>query len=304
MPIDCKRIASRYRVRRGARVRLRDFDPADTGGPELDALGPATAKQRATAFLEENRAGLRRAQELLWATDTHSVLLVLQSMDAAGKDGTIKHVMSGLNPQGCDVHGFKRPSEAELDHNFLWRYWDKVPERGRIGIFNRSYYEEVLVVKVHPKLVVAERVTGGKPGKGFWDQRYEDINHFEQHLARNGTVIVKCFLNLSKGEQKRRLLARIEDDSKHWKFSPADLAERAYWDDYMMAYEAMLNATSTPWAPWYVIPADHKYSTRAIVAAILTGAITSLGLSWPKPTKEQMRGLAEAKKALGKADSR
>lgn len=301
MPIDCKRLASRYRVRPGTRIRLRDFDPADTGGPDLAALGPATAKQRATAFLEENRADLRKAQELLWATDTHSVLLVLQAMDAAGKDGTIKHVMAGVNPQGCDVHGFKRPSEAELDHNFLWRYWDKVPERGRIGIFNRSYYEEVLVVKVHPELVVAERVPDGKRGKGFWDRRYEDINNFEKHLARNGTVIVKCFLNISKAEQKRRLLARLDDDAKVWKFSPADLAEREYWDDYMGAYEDMLNATSTSWAPWYVVPADHKTSTRAIVAAILTGAITSLGLRWPTPTKGQMRELAEAKKRLGKA---
>ena len=304
MPVDFDRLVDRYQVRPGTRIRLRDFDPADTGGPEFAVLGAKTAKQRATAFLDENRAELARAQELLWATDTRSVLLVLQAMDAGGKDGTIKHVMAGVNPQGCDVHGFQRPSEEDLDHNFLWRYWDKVPERGRIGIFNRSYYEEVLVVKVHPKVLKAERIPAGKRGKAFWEQRYEDINAFERHLQRNGTVIVKCFLHMSKAEQRRRLLARLEDQSKHWKFSSADLAEREYWDDYMDAYQQMLNATSTSWAPWHVIPADHKYVTRALVAALLTGAISSMGLRWPGLSKADQVELIRAKQRLQKSNHR
>ena len=298
MPKHHRRLIERYQVRPGSRIRLSDRDPADTGGGDFAPVGPGTVKERATAFLEANRTELARAQELLWASDTHSVLVVLQAMDAAGKDGTIKHVMSGVNPQGCEVHGFKRPSEIELDHNFLWRYWSKVPERGRIGIFNRSYYEEVLVVKVHPEILAAQRLPGPAGRREFWDARYDDINRFERHLARNGTVIVKFFLNMSKGEQKRRLLQRIEARDKHWKFSAADLEERGYWREYMAAYQEMLRATSSAWAPWYVIPADHKYVARALVAAILSGTIAGLGLRYPTVSKAAERQLRAARARL------
>jgi PPK2 family polyphosphate:nucleotide phosphotransferase len=298
MPKLHRRLIERYQVAPDGRVRLRDCDPADTGGPDFAPVGPGTVKERAEAFLDANRAELAKAQELLWASDTHSVLVVLQAMDAAGKDGTIKHVMSGVNPQGCEVHSFKRPSEDELDHNFLWRYWDKVPERGGIGIFNRSYYEEVLVVKVHREILAAQRLPDASGGRAFWDARYDDINHFERHLVRNGTVIVKFFLNISKAEQKRRLLQRIEERDKHWKFSAADLEERGYWREYMRAYQDMLRATSSPWAPWYVIPADHKHVARALVAAILSGTIDALGLSYPKVTKAAERQLAAARRRL------
>ncbi len=293
-----RRLIKRYQVEPGRRVRLRDCDPADTGGADFEAVGPGTVRERAAEFLAANRAELAKAQELLWASDAHSVLVVLQAMDAAGKDGTIKHVMSGVNPQGCEVHAFKRPSQVELDHNFLWRYWTKVPERGRIGLFNRSYYEEVLVVKVHPEILAAQRLPAGATGRALWEERYDDINGFERHLARNGTVIVKFFLNISKAEQKRRLLERIDDRDKHWKFSAADLEERRYWNAYMAAYEDMLSETSTPWAPWYVIPADHKYVARALVAAILSGTIGALGLRYPKVTKADERELAAARRRL------
>jgi len=292
-----RRLIKRYQVAPGHRIRLRSCDPADTGGPDFAPVGPDTVKERAAAFLEANRAELEKAQELLWASNAYSVLVVLQGMDAAGKDGTIKHVISGVDPQGCEVHGFKPPTPIELNHNFLWRYWDKVPGRGRLGIFNRSYYEEVLVAKVHPEILAAEHLPGGS-GRALWESRYEDINGFERHLVRNGTVIVKFFLNVSKAEQKRRLLERVEDRTKHWKFSAADLAERGYWREYMAAYEEMLRATSTEWAPWYVIPADHKYVARALVAAILSGTIGALGLSYPKVTKSAERQLAAARRRL------
>jgi PPK2 family polyphosphate:nucleotide phosphotransferase len=298
MPEHHRQLIARYQVAPGSRIRLRDCDPAGTGGPGFAPVGPGTAKERATAFLEANRAELATAQELLWASDTRSVLVVLQAMDAAGKDGTIKHVMSGVNPQGCEVHAFKRPAPLDLDHNFLWRYWDKVPARGRIGIFNRSYYEEVLIVKVHPQILAAQRLAAPTGSRQFWAARYDDINRFERHLARNGTVIVKFFLHISKAEQKRRLLARIEARDKHWKFSASDLAERGYWRDYMRAYQDMLRATSTAWAPWYVIPADHKYVARALVSAILSGTIGALGLRYPKVTKAAERELLAARRRL------
>ena len=298
MKLDRDPIVAACRVRPGRKVRIANFDPADECSPELATLGNGPVKERAQRFLETNRAELSAAQELLWASNTHSVLVILQAMDAAGKDGTIKHVMSGVNPQGCNVYGFKRPSELELDHNFLWRYWDKVPERGLIGIFNRSYYEEVLVVKVHPEVLARERLPPGKHGTAFWAARYADINHFERHLARNGTRVVKFFLNISKAEQKRRLLARLDAAGKQWKFSVADLAERDCWDEYMVAYQDMLRATSTKWAPWYVIPADHKYVARALVASILTRTIRSLGLEYPKVTPLGQRALAAARRQL------
>jgi PPK2 family polyphosphate:nucleotide phosphotransferase len=238
------------------------------------------------------------AQELLWAAGKYSILIVLQAMDAAGKDGLIKHVMSGVNPQGCDVSAFKQPSAEELAHPFLWRYSNRVPSRGRIGIFNRSYYEEVLVVRVHPEWLEKQHLPDSKPGHKLWEQRFEDINNFERHLTRNGVVVLKFFLNLSKKEQKSRLLARLENPDKHWKFSAADLAERPYWDEYMKAYQDALSATSTHHAPWYVIPADHKWVTRWIASEILVRTIQSLDLKWPQTTPEQETEIKKAMKLL------
>ncbi len=298
MPLSLKEIHKACRLEPEVRVRLKEFDPGWIGGKDIEDIAKGEMKERAKAFLEENSASLTEAQELLWASDTHSVLLVFQAMDAAGKDGTIKHVMSGVNPQGCQVFSFKRPSDEELDHNFLWRYAKSVPERGRIGIFNRSYYEEVLVVRVHPHILESQKLPPGKRGKAFWDARYDDINAFERHLARNGTLILKFFLNVSKAEQKRRFLDRLEDPEKHWKFSAADLAERGYWDDYMVAFEDMLNATTTEWAPWHVIPADHKFVTRALVSVIVSNAIRGLALEYPKVTPEQEAQLREVRDKL------
>jgi len=226
------------------------------------------------------------------------VLVCLQAMDAAGKDGTIKHVMSGMNPQGVQVFAFKSPSAEELDHNFLWRYMKALPERGRIGIFNRSYYEDVLVVRVHPELLERQKLPPGKRGQGFWRDRFEDINSFERHLVRNGTIVLKFFLNVSKGEQKKRFLERLENPEKNWKFSSADLAERAHWNDYNEAFEDAIGATSTEWAPWYVVPADSKWITRAVVADILTSTIQELGLKPPSVSKEKKRELAAARTQL------
>jgi PPK2 family polyphosphate:nucleotide phosphotransferase len=234
----------------------------------------------------------------LYAADTWSVLVIFQAMDAAGKDSTIKHVMSGVNPQGCQVFSFKHPSAEELDHTFLWRCTKALPERGRIGIFNRSYYEEVLIVRVHPELLEAQRIPGARPSKSFWAARYEDINCFERHLHRGGTLILKFFLNLSKEEQRRRFLQRIDNREKHWKFSPSDVAERAHWRDYMRAYEQMLSATSTRWAPWHVIPADHKWVTRALVAKIMTTAIEGLGLDYPQVSAEKRAQIEAARATL------
>jgi PPK2 family polyphosphate:nucleotide phosphotransferase len=286
------------RVPPGKKVRLKDYDTGWAQTKELKDLGKDVVKERARAILDKNLQDLAEAQELLYADDRYAVLIVLQAMDAAGKDGTIKHVMSGVNPQGCQVYSFKKPSAEELDHNFLWRHMRCLPERGRIGIFNRSYYEDVLVVKVHPELLESQKLPPGKRGKSFWEARYEDINAFERHLVRNGTVIVKFFLNVSQKEQKRRFLERLDRPEKHWKFSAADLAERGYWDQYMEAYEDALSATSTDWAPWYVVPADHKWVTRTVVADILTRTICSLDLHYPEVTAEQSKALAEARKRL------
>lgn len=293
--IDEKQI-DRLRVRPGRRLRLDEFDPGVRR--VVRQLGKDELKARARRVLEVNLAELAEAQELLWASDRWSLLVIFQAMDAAGKDGTIKHVMSGVNPQGCQVYSFKQPSAEELDHNFLWRYMRALPERGRIGIFNRSYYEDVLVVKVHPELLERQKLPEGKRGKGFWRARYEDINAFERHLVRNGTRVLKFFLHVSKAEQKRRFLARLEDPEKHWKFSLADLSEREHWDDYMDAFEDALSATSTKWAPWYVIPADHKFVARAIVADVLTATIRDLDLAWPEVDAEQRKQLAAARRRL------
>jgi PPK2 family polyphosphate:nucleotide phosphotransferase len=286
------------RVPPGKKIRLKDYDSGWAQTKELKELGKDAVKARAQEILAQNLTDLAEAQELLYANDVYSVLVCLQAMDAAGKDGTIKHVMSGVNPQGVQVFAFKTPSAEELDHNFLWRYMRALPERGRIGIFNRSYYEDVLVVRVHPELLERQKLPPGKRGQSFWRDRYEDINAFEQHLVRNGTLILKFFLNVSKKEQKRRFLERLDNAEKHWKFSTADLAERSHWDAYTEAFEEALSATSTEYAPWYVVPADNKWGTRAIVADILRSAIRDLGLEAPKVSKEKKQELAAARKKL------
>lgn len=293
-----KNIIDQFRVSPAKKIRLKNFDTGWDQSPKLKQLGKEKVKERAKTLLAENLADLAEAQTRLYADDRHSVLIIFQAMDAAGKDGTIKHVMSGVNPQGCQVYSFKQPSAEELDHNFLWRCMKAVPERGRIGIFNRSYYEDVLVVKVHPELLERQKLPDGKRGKSFWEARYDDINAFERHLVRNGTVILKFFLNVSKKEQKRRFLERLDEPEKHWKFSAGDVAERAHWDDYMQAYEDALNATSTEWAPWYVVPADHKWVTRAVVADILTSTICDLDPQYPKLSNEQRAALAAARAKL------
>ena len=295
-----KEIFAKIQVPAGEKVRISDFDPgwkqvAELWSTERKPDEEAT-EFRAKKVLAESRTQLAEAQELLWASDTYAILIILQAMDAAGKDSTIRHVMSGVNPQGCQVYNFKVPSEEELDHNFLWRHMKALPERGRIGIFNRSYYEDVLVVKVHPEYL--RKLPPGKVNKNFWNARYEDINAFERHLTRNGTVILKFFLNISKGEQRKRFLKRLNRADKHWKFSLSDMKERAYWDDYMKVFEDALSATSTEWAPWYVIPADKKWAARSIVAQIITATIQSLDLEYPEVTPEQTAQFDEARRQL------
>lgn len=280
----------RFLVKPGTKVRLKDYDPAFTE--------PFAGKEEARAALEEDVTALSAAQELLFASDSHSILLIFQALDAAGKDGVIKHVMSGINPQGCQVFSFKHPSAQELDHNFLWRYSKALPERGRIGIFNRSYYEEVLIVRVHPEILAAQRIPQLPPGETIWEERYEDINAFERHLTRNGTVILKFFLNVSWEEQRERFLDRLNNPEKHWKFSANDVRERGFWKKYQRAYEEMLSATSTESAPWYVIPADKKWFTRACVADIVSRAVESLNLSYPTISKEKLKELRAAKRQL------
>jgi PPK2 family polyphosphate:nucleotide phosphotransferase len=286
------------RVIPGKKVDLKRFGTGWAQDDELKAAGKETIREQARKILEQNRRDLDVSQELLWASDSYSVLIILQGMDTSGKDGIIKHVMSGVNPQGCRVASFKVPSEEELDHDFLWRYWRHLPARGEIGVFNRSYYEEVLVVKVHPDLIDRQRLPMGKRNRDFWKTRYDDINTFERHLVQNGTVILKFFLHISKEEQKERLLARLKENEKLWKFSLSDLAERNFWDDYIGAYEEMLHATSTEWAPWYVIPADHKWVARTLVADIVTSAISSLDLRYPNVSDEVSARLEKARHEL------
>jgi PPK2 family polyphosphate:nucleotide phosphotransferase len=291
-------VLKRIRVKPGTKVRLKDYDTAWTLDADLGHESEAEVKERAQDLLHKNIENLAEAQNLLYASDRFALLIVLQGMDASGKDGTVKHVMSGVNPQGCWVKSFKQPSAEELKHDFLWRYAKSVPERGYIGIFNRSHYEEVLVVRVHPELLEKQNLPLDKTGKRVWEDRYQDINAFERHLSRNGVVILKFFLHLSKREQKQRFLKRLENPKKHWKFSAADLAERAYWSDYVDAYEHAFNATSTSWAPWHIIPADHKWSARVLVAEIITSTIDSLKLEYPQLDPKERRLLAEAKRKL------
>ncbi len=296
--VTMRELDQQFRIRPGKRLRLKDHDPGWSGDREMRALKGDALKERAKAFIQENLGRLGAAQERLYANDVYSVLIILQAMDAAGKDGMIKHVMSGLNPQGCQVFSFKKPSDEELDHNFLWRYSRCLPERGRIGIFNRSYYEETLVVRVHPEILGRQRLPPGKRSQRFWEERYDDINRFEKHLARNGTLVLKFFLNVSKKEQRKRFLERLDKPEKNWKFSGADLEERRFWDDYQRAFEDTLSHTSTKAAPWWVIPADNKWIARGVVSAILVEQIKSLGLKRPQVAENQEAMLAKARQQL------
>jgi len=268
----------------------KDFDP----GFKADFL----TKQEATERLQEGIKLLAEYQDKLYAQNTYALLIIFQALDAAGKDGTIKHVMSGLNPQGCQVFSFKTPSAEELDHDYLWRYFKALPERGRIGIFNRSYYEDVLVVRVHPELVERQQLPPEAKGKNMWKKRFEQINQFEKYLVENGILVLKFFLNVSQKEQKKRFLERIERPEKNWKFSVNDLKERAFWDDYQNVYEDVFNHTSTEWAPWYIIPADHKWFTRLAVGAVIDSTLKDLNLSYPTVTTEHEQELLRAKEIL------
>jgi PPK2 family polyphosphate:nucleotide phosphotransferase len=291
-----KEVRRLFQVPTRGRVRLGDYDPGWAASKQFKDLTKDELKARASEFLQKNVADLADAQERLYASDTHSVLIVLQASDAAGKDGTIKHVMSGVNPQGCQIFAFKKPSSEELDHNFLWRYMKALPERGRIGIFNRSYYEDVLVVRVHPEFL--GKLPGTDRGRDFWQDRYDDINAFERHLARNGTLVLKFFLNVSKKQQRARFLERLERPEKNWKFSFGDLEERKHWSAYRQAFEQMVQNTSTKWAPWWVIPADHKWVTRTLVAAIITRSIDGLGVAFPKVSDKDRQRLADVRNEL------
>lgn len=281
---------TRFRVRPGRDVSLRRCDPRDTG--------PYKSKQKATRQLDADIARLVALQEQLYAQDRWSVLLIFQAMDAAGKDSAIKHVMSGLNPQGTQVFAFKRPSDEELDHDYLWRTTQALPERGRIGIFNRSYYEEVLVVRVRPEILARQKLPASLVSRRLWAERFEDINAFERYLSRNGTLIRKFFLHVSQDEQRKRFLERLDDPAKNWKFAAADLDERDRWNDYMRAYEQALSKTSTEEAPWFIVPADHKWFTRLVIARLVVEALESLDLRFPKATRAHLDELAQARKRL------
>jgi PPK2 family polyphosphate:nucleotide phosphotransferase len=284
--------AKPFRVTDGKGFRLKDVKPGDT--LDLDAEDKPRAKEALAMGVE----ALAALQDVLYAQDRWALLLIFQAMDAAGKDGAIKHVMSGVNPQGCEVYSFKAPSAEELDHDYLWRSMRCLPRRGHIGIFNRSYYEETLVVRVHPKLLDGQKLPAERISKHIWDERFEDIRSFERYLTRNGIAIRKFFLHVSKGEQKRRFLERLENPEKHWKFSANDAKEREFWDDYMEAYEDMIRSTASEDAPWYVVPADNKWFTRVVVAAAVIDALDSLDLEYPKVSKAARKDLAVAKQAL------
>ena len=287
---EMSRLADRYRVRNGGKLRLEDVDPADTRG--------VTSRSHAEKLLEKDIEILREMQERLYAHDRWALLLIFQGVDAAGKDSVIKHVMSGVNPQGCEVHSFKAPCAHELDHDFLWRTHLACPQRGRIGIFNRSYYEEVVVTRVHPELLEAERLPEPLVGEHVWDERYEDINAHERYLGRNGTVIRKFFLHVSKEEQRRRLLERLDEPAKRWKFSLDDVKDRGLWPEYQKAYQAAIRSTATKQAPWYIVPADHKWYTRLVVASVIIEALDGLDLTFPEPDKVKRKELAKVRAAL------
>ena len=285
------KISRAFRVENGGKFRLKSFNPGDTGGLKLE-------KDHAAELLDKGVETLAALQDKLYAQDKRALLLVFQAMDAAGKDGTIKHVLSGVNPQGCQVYSFKAPSAEELDHDFLWRTTKCLPERGRIGIFNRSYYEEVLVVKVHPQILAGQKLPPEVVSKHVWQERYEDIASFERYLSRNGVVVVKFFLNVSKKEQKKRFLDRLVEPDKNWKFALGDADERKHWDSYMEAYEDAIRATATPWAPWYVVPADNKWFTRLVVASAVIDALERMDLAYPEVDDAKKAELEQARVAL------
>jgi PPK2 family polyphosphate:nucleotide phosphotransferase len=289
-------IAKRFRIDKPDKFRLSKHDPAECCGLTVD-------KKEAQAMLAGGIDRLSELQERLYANDRWSVLIVLQAMDAAGKDSIIKHVMSGINPQGCEVHSFKQPSQEELQHDFLWRVAQRLPTNGRIGIFNRSHYEEVLTVRVHKELLACQKLPKQLVGKELWQHRFDDIRAFERHLAHNGTLILKFFLNVSKEEQRRRFLDRIDEPAKRWKFSMSDVAERKLWDQYMAAYEDMIRQTSTPEAPWFVVPADHKWFARMVVAAALVQELQARDLDYPNVEGEALKELRKAEKALKREKS-
>src|ERR1700741_2260447 len=290
---NARELAKPFRITKGKDFRLKDVDADDT----LEFTKEAD-KSKAKEALVTGVTALAELQEKLYAQDKWAVLLMFQAMDAAGKDGAIKHVMSGVNPQGCQVYSFKSPSPEDLDHDYLWRCMKCLPNRGQIGIFNRSYYEEVLVVRVHPEFLAKQKLPPKLVGKNIWEDRFEDICNFEQYLARNGVVVRKFFLHVSKKEQKRRFLDRIDDQSKNWKFSSNDANERDYWDDYMKAYEQMIQETATKYAPWYVVPANNKWFTRVVVAGAVIDALASLDLAYPEVDESKIKELAAAKKKL------
>jgi PPK2 family polyphosphate:nucleotide phosphotransferase len=287
-----RKFSKPYRIKDGEKFQLADIDPGDTG--ELKSED----RERAKEALQTGVQILSELQDALYAQDRWSLLIIFQAMDAAGKDGAIKHVMSGVNPQGCQVSSFKAPTAEDLDHDFLWRCVKALPERGRIGIFNRSYYEETLVVRVHPEFLSGQKLPKECVTKGLWDQRFQDIRSFERHLTRNGTIVRKFFLHVSNKEQKKRFLERLDNPDKNWKFSANDAKERGFWDEYMKAYEETIRETATEEAPWYVVPADHKWFTRVVVAAAVIDALASLDLAYPKVDGAKQEELAAAKKAL------
>src|SRR5712671_3145067 len=283
---EARKIAESYRVTKGEKFRLKDNDPGDTMGLKSEA------KPRARESLALGVEVLAELQDMLYAQDKWAVLLIFQAMDAAGKDGAIKHVMSGVNPQGCQVHSFKSPSAEDLDHDYLWRAMKVLPNRGNIGIFNRSYYEETLVVRVHPEFLDKQRIPPHLITRDIWKQRFEDIRNFESYLANNGIAVCKFFLHVSKKEQKRRFLERLETPDKNWKFSAADMAERGFWDEYQDAYEDMIRNTAAKHAPWYVVPADNKWFTRVVVAAAVIDTLAALDLEYPKVGEDKLKALA------------
>ena len=284
------KLAKIFRVDSGQHLRLKDFDPADTGHWR--------SKEHADQALQQGILRMAELQDMLYAQNRWALLLIFQAMDAAGKDGVIKHVMSGVNPQGCQVYSFKVPSELELQHDFLWRTTRCLPERGHIGIFNRAYYEEVLVARVHPEILKNEKIPDTLIGKHIWDERFEDIRSFERHMARNGTVIRKFFLHVSRKEQKRRFLARLDEPGKNWKFSESDIHERQFWDKYQDAYEDMIRNTASEQAPWYVVPADNKWFTRLVVSTVIVNTLESLNLAYPEVDGAKRKELEEAKHVL------
>ncbi len=279
-----------FLLQSGRKISLADYDPGHTG----DFPNKRAAKQK----LAEDTQRLRSLQDVLYAHNRYSLLVIFQAMDAAGKDSAVKHVMSGVNPQGCQVFSFKQPSAEELDHDFMWRYAQRLPERGRIGIFNRSYYEETLVVRVHPEILKRQNIPDALKGEAIWQERFETYNQFERHLYRNGTIILKFFLHLSKREQSQRFLDRINRPEKNWKFSANDMHERRFWDEYMRAFEAVFEHTSTPWAPWFIVPADHKWFSRVVISEAICSRLEALDLQYPTLPESQMQELQDAKERL------